>query len=45
MNFSIWQKCDICGCICDEWSYDPETDTLMCFDCMDELETNKEDKE
>ena len=35
MLYSIWKKCCLCGCICDEWEYNPKTDKLICLNCSD----------
>lgn len=39
MLYSIWKKCCLCGCICDEWEYNPKIDNFICINCS---ETNEQ---
>ena len=33
---SMYRKCSKCGILCDDFAYDPETQTVLCFDCCEE---------
>lgn len=44
MIYSIWQKCSLCGCICDEWEYNPKTDNFICINCSEDEDKLKEKK-
>lgn len=41
---SMYGKCSKCGILCDDFAYDPETQTVLCFDCCQEEAKKDEDQ-
>lgn len=41
---SMYRKCSKCGILCDDFAYDSETKTVLCFDCCEEEEAKENKK-